>query len=58
MLQPGNPGPACGQRGGSEGDELECFVPVDDLYSVLVLLGRRPIADRRKMAVHGGVITV
>ncbi len=31
---------------------LECLVLVDDLNSMLVLLGRRPIADGCKMAVH------
>lgn len=45
--------PDCGHRGGD--DELECFVLINNLDSMLVLLGRRPIADRRKMAVHGCV---
>jgi hypothetical protein len=34
--------------------ELECFVLVNDLDAMLVLLSSRPVADCRKVAVHRG----
>jgi hypothetical protein len=48
----------CGQRGmdGEWRHQLECFVLVDDLDAVLVLLSSRLVADCRKVAVHRGTV--
>jgi hypothetical protein len=36
--------------------QLECFVLVDDLDAVLVVLSSRLVADCRKVAIHRGTV--